>query len=330
MLSSGSRCPRGEPGREAVGAPRVEPGPGPGAVGAPRGEPGPALGAVGAPWGEPVPGTVGPSRGEPGPGPGAVGAPRGKPGLGPGPGQGPGPRGRCRARGSGSPRRPPGSARWPRARAPPLTSPDEEAALIGSRGEPIGGGEAGACPRSRPMGRRLGGRQGAGGGGGRSGGAERSAGVGSVSPRSRRLVTPAFAGYGRRAGPGAAGEGRSAPRSPAFGRGSSWGPGWDPRRSRWAMAGGGSGRGSRWCRSHAGGAARVGVGPGGPGNDPRGPLCEGPSTPCRSGAAAAAGAGKVKLSLHSARRGRAGLGLARDDDTGSVPVGGESSLLGEV
>lgn len=53
-------------------------------------------------------------------------------------------------------------------------------------------------------------------------------------------------------------------------------------------------------------------------------------TPWRSGAAAAEGAGKVKLSLHGAGRGRAGLGLVRDDDTGSVPVGGESSLLGEV
>lgn len=34
------------------------------------------------------------------------------------------------------------------------------------------------------------------------------------------------------------------------------------------------------------------------------------------GASSPAGAGKVKLSLHGAWRGRAGLGLARDDDTG--------------
>lgn len=95
------------------------------------------------------------------------------------------------------------------------------------------------------------------------------------------------------------------------------------------------GNGGRWVRAGAaagaGPAALPVPGPG-PGNDPRGPrwvraACP---APLRSGAAAAAGAGKVKLSLHGARRGRAGLGLAGDDDTGSVPVGGESSLLGEV
>lgn len=144
--------------------------------------------------------------------------------------------------------------------------------MIGSRGEPIEGGGAGACPRSRPMGRRLGGRLGGRQGAGGGGGAERSAGFGSVPPRFPRLVTPTPAGHGRRAGVGAAGEGRSAPRGPAFGRGSSWRPGWDPRRSRWAMAGGGSGRGEppvprprrRPC-PFWGRAERAG-----PGEDPRG------------------------------------------------------------
>lgn len=91
---------------------------------------------------------------------------------------------------------------------------------------------------------------------------------------------------------------------------------------RWVRAGGAAGAAAAPAALPVLGSGRAGRAGGRP---PGSPLGAG-----RPPHGAAAGAGKVKLSLHGARRGRAGPGLARDDDTGSVPVGGESSLLGEV
>lgn len=126
--------------------------------------------------------------------------------------------------------------------------------------------------------------------------AERSARVGSaaLSP-SPHPPFPIPAGHGTRAAPGAAGE--------------------RPGALPWGEAPAGGRVGIPVGEWRAGGAGQAG---------------ERPPGKLHRRAVGAGAAGKVKLSLLGARPGRAGLGLARDDDTGSVPVGGESSRPGEV